>query len=182
MKILLVLAVLGFVVVLLVARRPSEFRIERTTVIDAPASAVFAQVNDFHKWEAWSPWAKLDPAARNTFEGAPAGTGAVFAWAGNSKVGEGRMTIVESRPNELIRVRLEFLKPFANTATAEFTFKPQGNRTAVTWSMTGTNNFMAKAIHLVMNMDRMIGGQFDRGLADMKAAVEAAPRLAEPRS
>ena len=186
MKILLVLAVIGFVVVLLVARQPSEFRIERTTVIDAPASAVFAQVNDFHRWGAWNPWGKLDPEMKQTYDGAPGGVGAAYAWVGNRQVGEGRMTITESRPKaqapRKVVMRLEFLKPFANTATAEFTFKPQGNHTAVTWSMTGTNNFMAKAIHLVMNMDRMIGGQFDRGLADMKAAVEAAPRLAEPRS
>jgi uncharacterized protein YndB with AHSA1/START domain len=181
MKIVLILAVIVLVLVVIVAWRPSEFRIERTTVIAAPPSVVFAQVNDFHKWEAWNLWAKMDPAMTQTYEGAPAGAGAVYTWAGNRQVGEGRMTIVESRPNDLIRVRLEFLKPFANTSLAEFTFKPQGTQTAVTWSMTGTNNFMAKAFHLVMNMDRMIGGQFDKGLADMKSTVEAGPRP-EPRS
>jgi uncharacterized protein YndB with AHSA1/START domain len=182
MRILLILALVVVVLVGVVAQRPSEFRIERTTIIAAPASAVFAQVNDFHKWGAWNPWGKLDPDMRQTYEGVPWGVGAAYAWTGNRHVGEGRMTITESRPNELIRVRLEFLKPFANTATAEFTFRPRGNDTAVTWSMTGTNNFMAKAFHLVMNMDRMIGGQFDKGLADMKAAVESAPRITEPRS
>jgi len=181
MKIVLILAVIVLVLAGIVAWRPSEFRIERTTVIAAPPSAVFAQVNDFHKWEAWNPWGKMDPAMKQTYGGAPAGAGAVYTWAGNRHVGEGRMTITESRPNDLIRVRLEFLKPFANTSLAEFTFKPQGTQTAVTWSMTGTNNFMAKAFHLVMNMDRMIGGQFDKGLADMKSAVEAGPRP-EPRS
>jgi len=181
MKIVLILAVIVLVLAVIVAWRPSEFRIERATVIAAPPSVVFAQVNDFHKWEAWSPWGKMDPAMKQAYEGAPAGAGAVYTWAGNRQVGEGRMTIVESRPNDLIRVRLEFLKPFANTGLAEFTFKPQGTQTAVTWSMTGTNNFMAKAFHLVMNMDRMIGGQFDKGLADMKSTVEAGPRP-EPRS
>ena len=113
---------------------------------------------------------------KQSYEGAPAGVGAVYTWVGNRQVGEGRMTITESRPDELIRIRLDFIKPLPGTSTAEFTFRPQGNQTAVTWSMHGTNNFMAKAIHLVMNMDRMIGGQFDRGLADMKAAVEPGPR------
>jgi hypothetical protein len=181
MRLLLVLVLIVVGLVVVIARRPSEFRVERMTVVAAPPAAVFAQVNDFHKWDAWNPWAKMDPALKQTYEGAPAGPGAVYTWAGNRQVGEGRMTIIESRPNDLIRVRLEFLKPFANTCLAEFTFKPQGTQTAVTWSMTGTNNFMAKAFHLVMNMDRMIGGQFDKGLADMKSTVEAGPRP-EPRS
>ena len=181
MRLLLVLVLIVVGLVVVIARRPSEFRIERTTVVAAAPAAVFAQVNDFHKWDAWNPWAKMDPALKQGYEGAPAGAGAVYTWAGNRQVGEGRMTITESRPNDLIRVRLEFLKPVANTSLAEFTFKLQGTQTAVTWSMTGTNNFMAKAFHLVMNMDRMIGGQFDKGLADMKSAVEAGPRP-EPRS
>lgn len=181
MKIVLALAVIVIVLVMVVARRPSEFRVERTAVIGAPAAAVFAQVNDFHKWGAWNPWGKVDPEMKQAYDGAPAGVGAVYTWAGNRKAGEGRMTITESRPNELVRIRLEFFKPFAGTSTAEFTFRPQNDQTRVTWSMTGTNNFMAKAFHLVMNMDRMIGGQFDRGLADMKSTVEAGPRP-EPRS
>jgi uncharacterized protein YndB with AHSA1/START domain len=175
-KILIGLAVLVALLVVLVAVQPSEFKVTRTATVAAPPSAVFAQVNDFHKWEAWSPWAKLDPAVRNTFEGAPAGTGAGFAWAGNSKVGEGRMTIVESRPNELVRIKLEFLKPFAATNTAEFTFKPEGDRTQVTWSMFGRNNFVGKAVCLVMNMDKTLGGEFDKGLAAMKSVAEAAAK------
>jgi uncharacterized protein YndB with AHSA1/START domain len=181
MRILLVLIAVVVVLVGVVASRPSSFRVERRTVMAAPPSTVFAQVNDFHKWAAWNPWGKLDPTMKQTYEGAPAGVGAVYTWAGNREVGEGRMTIIESRPDELIRVRLEFVKPLPGTSIAEFTFRPQGNQTAVTWSMTGTNNFMAKAIHLVMNMDRMIGGQFDRGLADMKSVVESGARPA-PRS
>ena len=175
-KILLGLAALVVLLVVVVALQPSEFRITRTATVAAPPSAVFAQVNDFHKWEAWSPWAKLDPAARNTFDGAPAGAGAVFVWAGNSKVGEGRMTITESRPNELVRIKLEFMKPFAATNTAEFTFKPDGEQTAVTWSMFGHNNFIGKAVCLVMNMDKTLGGEFDKGLAAMKSVAEAAAR------
>jgi uncharacterized protein YndB with AHSA1/START domain len=176
MKILIALAVIVVVLVIVVATRPSEFRVARTATIAAPAPAVFAQVNDFHKWEAWNPWGKVDPAMKQTYEGAPAGIGAIDTWAGNHEVGEGRMTLTESRPSDLIRIRLEFLKPFKATSTAEFTFKPEGDRTAVTWSMVGHNNFMAKAVHLFMNMDRMIGGQFEKGLAQMKSVVEAASR------
>jgi hypothetical protein len=135
---------------------------------------VFGQVDNFHKWQAWNPWGKLDPAAKQTYEGAPAGAGAIYAWSGNSQVGEGRMTMVESRPSDLIRIKLEFFKPIAGTSTAEFTFKPEGDQTAVTWTMTGTNGFVAKAMCLVVNMDRMIGGQFEKGLADMKVVAEAA--------
>jgi uncharacterized protein YndB with AHSA1/START domain len=175
-KILIGLAALVVLLVVVVALQPSEFRITRTATVAAPPSAVFAQVNDFHKWEAWSPWAKLDPAARNTFDGAPAGPGAVFAWAGNGQVGEGRMTIIESRPDELVRIKLEFMKPFAATNTAEFTFKPDGDRTAVTWSMYGHNNFIGKAVCLVMNMDKTLGVEFDKGLAAIKSVAEAAAR------
>jgi len=164
------------VLAMIVAMQPSEFRIERSAVIAAPAPAVFAQVNDFHNWETWSPWAKLDPAAKNSFEGAPAGKGAAFAWAGNSKVGEGRMTITESRPNELVRIRLEFLKPFEATNTADFTFRPEGERTAVTWSMYGHNNFISRAVFLFVNMDKALGGEFEKGLASMKSAAEASAK------
>jgi len=175
-KILIALVVIIVVLVAVIALQPSEFRIMRSAAISAPAPAVFAQVNDFHNWQAWSPWAKRDPAAKATFEGPSAGTGAVFRWAGNEEVGEGSMTITESRPSDLIRIKLDFLKPFASTAAAEFTFKPVGNQTAVTWSMTGTNNFVAKAICLFMDMEQMVGGDFEQGLAHMKSVVEAAPR------
>ncbi len=172
-KILIALVAIA-VVLVVVATRPSEFRVARTARIAAPAPVVFAQVNDFHKWEAWSPWAKLDPAMKQAYEGAPAGTGAVYTWAGNKEVGEGRMTLTESRPSELIKIELEFFKPFATTSTAEFTFKPEGDHTLVTWSMTGQNNFIAKAVHLFMDMDTMVGGQFENGLARMKSVAEAA--------
>jgi len=175
-KTLVALAGIAIVVVVVVATRPAEFRVARTARIAAPPPALFAQVNDFHKWDAWNPWAQLDPAMKQSYEGAPAGAGAVYTWVGNSQVGEGRMTLTESRPSELIRIKMEFLKPFAATSTAAFTFRPEGDHTVVTWSMEGRNNFMAKAIHLVMNMDRMIGGQFENGLAEMKAVAEAAPK------
>ena len=164
-KILIALAVIVLVFGVVVAMQPSEFRIARTATISAPAPVVFAQVNDFRKWEAWSPYEKLDPAMKRTYEGAPAGTGAMYTWAGNNQAGEGRSTITESRP-----------RPFAATSTAEFTFKPEGNRTAVTWSLAGNKNFTAKAVHLFMNMDRMVGGQFEEGLARLKSVAEAAAK------
>jgi hypothetical protein len=170
----LVVAVVAFVAI--VAMQPSAYRVARGATIAAPPPAVFAQVNDFHNWEAWSPWAKLDPAAKNSFEGAPAGEGAIFAWSGNDQVGEGRMTLVESRPSELVRIKLDFFKPMEGTSDVEFTFAPQADQTAVTWAMSGERNFIAKAICLFMNMDKMVGGDFERGLAQMKAVAEAASK------
>lgn len=155
-----------------VALQPSNFTIQRSAVFSASPPAAFAQVNDFHKWEAWSPWAKMDPACRNEFSGEPAGNGAKFSWSGNKKVGEGRMTIVESKPYELIRIQLDFLKPFRATNMAEFTFEPRGEQTAVNWSMTGSRNFFFKAMCMFMNMDKIVGGEFEKGLADMKALAE----------
>src|SRR6266850_1432998 len=160
-KILIAVGIIVVVFVIIVAMQPADYRIVRSASVSAPAPAVFAQINDFHNWEAWSPWAKRDPAARNSFEGPRAGKGAIFRWAGNKEVGEGNMTISESRPSDLIGINLEFLKPFPNTSVTEFTFKPEGNQTVVTWSMTGKCNFMAKGVHLFMNMDRMVGGDFE---------------------
>jgi hypothetical protein len=173
MPILTAIAAIIGVLVIVVAMRPDDFCVTRTATMPAPSAVVFAQVNDFHKWDAWSPWAKMDPACKNTFDGSPAGTGAVFSWAGNRKVGAGRMTILESRPSDLIQIRLEFFKPFKATNTAEFTFKAEGNQTLVTWSMSGKNNFMGKAFGLIMNCDKMIGGDFEKGLAQMKSILEA---------
>jgi uncharacterized protein YndB with AHSA1/START domain len=170
--ILIGLAAVVIVFLIVAAFQPADFRITRSATIAAPPAAVFEQINDFHRWDAWSPWAKLDPNAKNSFDGPPAGVGAGFAWAGNKEVGEGRMTITESRPGELVRMKLEFLKPFAATNVAEFTLKPEGNGTVVTWSMSGTNGFMAKCVGLVVNCDKMVGGQFEKGLANMKAIVE----------
>jgi len=172
MKILAVVVVIIIVFAVIVALQPADFRVARSTLVAAPPPAVFAQVNDFHKWNAWNPWGKIDPSMKQSYEGAPAGPGAVYTWTGNKEVGEGRMTITDSRPSDLIRVKLEFYKPFAATNTAEFSFVPEGNQTRVTWSIFGEKNFMAKAVHLFMSMDKMIGGQFEKGLADMKAAAE----------
>lgn len=173
--VLIVLAAIVAVFLGIVGARPNEFRVVRSTQIAAPPAAVFAQVNDFHNWEAWNPWGKLDPEMNKTYAGPPAGVGAVYSWVGNRNVGEGRMTIMDSRPSDLIRIKLEFFKPFRGTNAAEFTFEPAGELTNVTWNMTGTLSFVPKLFHTFMDMDKMIGGQFEKGLADMKAVVEKIP-------
>jgi hypothetical protein len=181
-KILIGLAVLVLAFVALVATRPSHFSISRSATIAAPPAAVFVHVNDLHKWEAWSPWAKLDPNAKMTYKGPAAGVGAVAAWAGNKEVGEGSMTITESRANELVRFRLDFLKPFEATSMAEFGFKAQGNDTVVTWTMSGENGFLGKAVSLFMDCDKMMGPQFEQGLAQLgKVATASGTTVAQAR-
>lgn len=170
--VVIVLGIAIFAVV--VAMQPSHYQVQRSATMNAPAAVVFNQVNDFHKWDAWSPWAKLDPNMKTTHEGPPAGTGAVYSWIGNSDVGEGKMTITDSKPSELVKIKLEFIKPFAASSDTVFAFKPQGNQTAVTWTMDGENNFIGKAFCLFMNMDKTVGGDFEKGLAQMKAVAEKA--------
>ncbi len=172
----IVLAIVAAAVVIfliVVATRPGEFRIERSTSINAPANVVFPLVNDFHQWPAWSPWEGKDPNIKRSYDGPPAGTGAVYSWQGNKQVGEGRMTITESSPSALVRLKLEFLKPFAATNIGEFTFRPAGNQTSVTWAMSGKSPFMVKLFSLFMNMDKMVGSEFEKGLAKMKSIAES---------
>ena len=172
-KILIGVAVIIVAFIAVVALQPSDYRVTRSATIAAPAADVFAQVNNFKNWETWSPWAKLDPAAKATFEGPAAGTGAIFKWDGNAQVGAGTMTLMESRPGELVRIKLDFVKPMAATSTAEFTFKPQGNQTELTVTVTGEKNFLAKAFCLFMSMDKMIGGKFEKAFVDLKAIAES---------
>lgn len=173
-NILIAVAVILVVCVVVVVLQSAEFRVTRTATIAAPPGAVFPHVNELRKWELWNPWGKIDPAMKETYEGPAAGVGSVYSWVGNSKVGEGRMTITGSRPNELVQLKLEFFKPMAAVNTTEFTFKPEGNQTTVTWTMTGKNNFVAKAMCLFMSMEKMVGGRFEKGLAQMKSVVETA--------
>jgi uncharacterized protein YndB with AHSA1/START domain len=177
--ILLALAVIALLFGVVVAGRPDEFAISRSTTIAAPPEDVFPRVNELRKWEDWSPWAKLDPTARSTFDGAAAGVGAEMSWDGNKKVGAGRMTIVESNPFERVRIKLDFLRPFQATNLAEFQFKPDGGQTVVAWTMTGQNNFFFKVFGLLMNFDDMVGKDFEKGLASLKAVVEG-PQLLTP--
>jgi len=173
--ILIGFAALIAVLLIVIAMQPNEFRVTRSAKFSASPAAVFAQVNDFHKWEAWSPWAKMDPNAKSSFEGPSSGEGAIFRWSGNNEVGEGNMTILESRPDDLIHIKLDFIRPFAGTNDTKFTFKPEGDQTAVTWSMAGKNNFITKAVGLCMNCEKMVGDQFEQGLTNMKSIVETGP-------
>jgi uncharacterized protein YndB with AHSA1/START domain len=191
-RVALILAALVVVFLAVAATRPDSFRIERSAFIAAPPGVVFSLVNDFHQWAAWSPWEKLDPNMKKTYEGAPAGVGAGYYWLGNDQVGEGRMTITASRPDEQVSIQLVFMKPWQAKNTSTFTMAPQGDGTRITWAMEGTNNFMAKAFSLFVNMDSMVGKDFERGLDNMKepavneahkrAAAEAAARAAAAAS
>jgi hypothetical protein len=171
-----VVLVLGLILLALVAfiqSRPATFHVERSTQVSASPATVFAHVNDLHRWETWSPWQKLDPAMKETFDGPDAGVGAGYHWAGNKDIGEGRMTITESTPGEKVGIRLEFIRPFASTNATSFSFVPAEGGTRVTWVMDGPNNFMSKAMGLVKTMDAMIGPDFERGLASLKSVAEA---------
>ena len=158
--------------VVVVAMQPDDYRLTRTASIDAPAAKIFGYVNDLRKWDDWSPWARLDPAAKVTFEGPPAGPGAAFKWDGNDKVGAGTMTITESKPNERVATRTDFVKPFEGTSNSDFIFSETGGRTNVIWTMAGKHNFIGKAMCMVMSMEKMIGPDFERGLAQLKAVAE----------
>jgi uncharacterized protein YndB with AHSA1/START domain len=172
LPILLALSFIAFMLIIVITGRPDEFTVSRSANISAPPEKVFPHVNDLHQWEAWSPWAKLDPSMKSNFSGADAGAGAVMAWDGNNKVGAGKMTITESQPNEMIRFQVDFQKPMQATNTAEFTFRYAGGRTVVTWSMAGKNNLMGKLFALFMDFDKMCSCQFEKGLAGLKSVAE----------
>jgi uncharacterized protein YndB with AHSA1/START domain len=172
-KIAIGFAVVVVLLVVVIATRPSTLRVERSQTISAPPAVVFALINDLHQWAGWSPWEKLDPNMKRTHEGAPSGVGALYHWAGNDEVGEGRMTITESRAPEHVGIKLEFLKPWEATNTTTFNITPSGADSKVTWVMEGESNFMAKAAGMVMDMDAMIGKDFERGLEGMKQLAEA---------
>jgi uncharacterized protein YndB with AHSA1/START domain len=174
-KVLIGIAAVVAVLAVVVAMQPAEYALARSATMAAPPAKVFGMVNTIRRFNDWSPFAKMDPEAKITYEGPEAGEGAAQSWAG-AKSGEGTMTLVTSRPNSLIEFRLDFRKPMASTATAEFSFKQEGQGTVVTWTMKGRNTFVAKALHLVMNMERMIGPEFEKGLADLKILVEAPKR------
>jgi hypothetical protein len=172
LPILLALAFVALIFFIVIAGQPSEFVLTRSAKIAAPPETIFPYVNNLHNWDAWSPWAKLDPNAKNSFEGAETGVGSAMAWDGNKKIGAGKMTITESRTNESVGFRLEFIRPFKATNTAEFIFKRVGNQTEVVWSMVGKSNFFFKVFGLFMNCDDMAGKDFEKGLASLKAVAE----------
>jgi uncharacterized protein YndB with AHSA1/START domain len=172
-KIVALVAVLMVVGVLIfAATRPDSFRIERSATIRAKPEKIFALVNDFHRWTEWSPWENIDPALKRTYEGAAAGKGAAYGWEGNKNVGSGRMEITDTAPSSLITIKLDFLKPFEAHNTAQFKFDRAGDATTVTWAMFGPSPYVAKLMGLFFNMDAMVGGQFEKGLATLKAKSE----------
>lgn len=165
-----VVVVVGFVAV--VATRPNTYRVERSLTMAAPAELPFGLVNSFGNWRHWSPWEKLDPAMKRTLDGPFAGPGAIYKWTGNDKVGEGQMTILDSQIYSSIRVQLEFIRPFPDTSVSTFTFEPAAEGVTVRWAMDGKHTFMSKAMCLFMDLDAMIGKDFEQGLANMKSLVE----------
>ncbi len=183
-KILIGLAVAIVALGGFIATRADTFSVERSATIKAPADIVFAKVNDFHRWSEWSPWENRDPNMKRSFTGANAGLDAIYEWSGNKEVGTGRMTIQESKPNELVRIQLEFIEPWPGISTTRFAFAPAGEEsTTVTWKMEGKNNFVGKAFSLLMDMDKMIGKDFEQGLAKMKEGSETeAKKRAEEKA
>jgi uncharacterized protein YndB with AHSA1/START domain len=162
-----ILAVLGFA-----ASKPNSFSVVRNAGIKAPPEKVLALINDFREWPKWSPWEKLDPAMTKTLSGPPSGAGSIYEWTGNKKVGQGRMEILGVSPSQ-VDIDLQFMAPWKAHNKTVFTLAPEEGGTAVTWTMTGTSPFMFKLMGLFMNMDKMIGNDFEKGLAAMKSAAES---------
>lgn len=154
------------------ATKPDTFRVERSQRINAPPERIFSHINDLAKWAAWSPWEPMDLAMKKTLSGPPAGKGAVCEWIGNSKVGHGRMEILESTPASRILIKLDFFKPFEARNQAEFIMAPEAGATRVTWAMYGPQPYMAKVMGLVFNCDKMVGAQFETGLANLQTLTE----------
>lgn len=173
-KVLLAFVIAVMVLLALIAMQPAGYAVTRSTTIAAPPATVFGLVNDFHKWEGWSPWAAIDPGMKQTYEGAASGTGAVYKWSGNDKAGEGMMLITESRPDDHVGIDLSFTRPYVSSSVIGLSIKPEGNGSKVTWNMTGRNNFALKAISLFSSMDKMVGPDFERGLAQLKTLAESA--------
>ena len=168
--VLLVLAIV--VVLILAATNPNTFSVRRATTVNAPAEKIFPVINDFHQWGSWSPYEHKDPAMKRSYSGAERGKGAVYAWDGNKNVGSGRMEILDSSAPSKIVIKLDFFKPFEAHNTAEFTMLPQGDATTVTWLMHGPAPFMNKMMQVFMNLDHMIGKDFEAGLANLKRIAE----------
>ena len=172
-KILIGVVVVLVVCAAVVATRPASFSVERSATIPTPPDTAFTQVNDFHAWAGWSPWEKLDPGMKKVFTGAGTGAGSIYYWSGNDQVGEGRMTMEKSERPSSIGIKLEFMRPFATTNQTTFTFAPVPEGTKVTWAMAGHNDFLGKAASMFMDMDKMVGGDFERGLSALSVQAKA---------
>lgn len=165
--VVLVAALLG-----IAASKPDMFRVERATSIKAPPEKIFPLINDLHNWKAWSPWEEVDPQMQRKHSGAASGKGSIYEWAGNSKVGKGRMEITDDAPHSKVTIKLDFLKPFEGHNIAEFTLETRNGSSNVTWAMHGPSRFFSKVIQVFVSMDSMIGKQFEKGLANLKAIAE----------
>lgn len=173
-----VLAIVGVAIVAVLgiaATKPDTFHVERRATIAAPPATVYAQIEDFRRWPEWSPWEKLDPNMQRTFSGSPSGVDAVYAWAGNSNAGEGRMTITETEPNQDVEIKLDFIKPWESTSQVQFKLAPVNEGTEVLWTMDGNFKYMEKVMCVFMDMDKMVGKDFEAGLANLKRVAESAP-------
>ncbi len=170
-KLLLAVAAAIAFFLIYVAFQPAYGTVMRTAVLAAPPEAIFPHINSLKNWNAWSPWAKLDPAAKAVFAGPETGPGAEFTWSGNRDVGTGKMTILESDPNKRVKINLDFQKPMASTSIAEFTLQPEGTGTRVTWVMSGERGYAARLVCALFNADRMVGNMFEKGLANLGAAA-----------
>lgn len=179
-KILLVLVAVIAIVLVAASFQSDDLNVTRSATISAAPEAVFKVVNDFRQWDAWSPWSGLDRAMTKRLEGPPEGVGAVYKWSGNNEVGEGSTTLVESKPNEKVGMKLEFIRPFAGSSDVQFTFVPEGAGTKVTWSMQSKKPFMGKVAGLFMDCEKMCGDQFSEGLGNLAKVVAAAPPAAAP--
>jgi uncharacterized protein YndB with AHSA1/START domain len=171
-KILFVIVLLVVGVLIIAAFKPGSFSVQRTATIQAPPEKIFPLINDYHNWPQWSPWEKIDPTMKRTFSGPSSGTGSVYEWDGNNKAGKGRMETAESVPASKIAIKLDFIKPMETNNNVQFSLQPNGDSTTVTWTMTGPVSFPAKVMTVFVSMDKMIGPDFETGLANMKATAE----------
>ena len=169
-----VLAIAIVIILILASTKPATFSVRRSAVVQAPAEAIFPLINNFHQWVRWSPWEKRDPAMKRDYSGAESGKGAVYAWDGNKNAGSGRMEILDASSSSKITIKLDFFKPFEGHNTAEFTFVPEREAAAtnVIWVMQGPSSFMSKVMQVFMDLDKMIGRDFETGLANLKTLTE----------
>jgi uncharacterized protein YndB with AHSA1/START domain len=173
LKIIGIIIVVAIAAILIfAAMQPSSFRVQRSTTIKAPPEKIFAAINDFHRWEAWSPWEKIDPTVKRSYSGTDNGKGAMYAWEGNKDIGQGRMEIIDSIPSSKLLVKIEFIKPFAATNTVEFNLAQSGENTTVTQAMYGPSPFISKLMGLFFSMDKMVGDKYEEGLASLKTIAE----------
>ena len=171
-KLLLVVVAVIAIILAMAMAKPNEMKIERSMTMKASPEKIYAVINDYHNWGQWSPWDHMDPAMKKTYSGAPSGVGSVYEWLGNDKVGQGRMEITSATPSSNITMKLDFLKPFEAHNVTMFDLAPEGDGTKVTWTMTGQSNFMSKVMQVFMNMDKMVGKDFETGLGNLKGVAE----------